>query len=293
MKGGKNRQPLGYTIIEVMIVLAVSGVMFLIAATFINGKVERTSFNQGVGEMASRIQGIIDQVTNGQYSDVSVGCTFNNGITTIGSGSGAQGTNANCVFLGKLIHICSIAWCSDSVSQRYTLYTVAGGRLDSNGQPINNLYDADPRVIDALDVKDQLIPQSLSVSGFHAYCYQQAVVGCTGPTVTAPVEIVASDFGFFLENDVNTTTNLPTGPPRISLYFVYPVAGFPPDYPITQTNPLNNYTIHTPGPPMYHATGMNLCLTDYTRYAEIILGTNNNTLSVDVKMDGTSKPPTC
>lgn len=54
MKGGKS--PLGYTVVEVMIVLAVSGIMFLVAANFINGKQQKTSFANGVNEMASRIQ---------------------------------------------------------------------------------------------------------------------------------------------------------------------------------------------------------------------------------------------
>ena len=59
MLGGRNRhskQPFGYTIVEVMIVLAVSSAMFLIAANFINGKQERTAFSQGSNEMVSQLQ---------------------------------------------------------------------------------------------------------------------------------------------------------------------------------------------------------------------------------------------
>ena len=74
MLGGKNKQPLGYTIIEVMIVLAVSGLMFIIAATFINGKQQRATFTAGVNEMASELQNVIEQVNDGSYADVPLNC---------------------------------------------------------------------------------------------------------------------------------------------------------------------------------------------------------------------------
>ncbi|HEX4774335.1 MAG TPA: prepilin-type N-terminal cleavage/methylation domain-containing protein [Candidatus Saccharimonadales bacterium] len=108
MLGGKNKQPLGYTIVEVMIVLAISGVMFLIAAQFIQGKQEKTSFTVGVNEMASQIQDVIEQVTNGQYSDIPLKCagTTTNSVgaqVTFPPGAGtAQGINSSCVFLGKM-----------------------------------------------------------------------------------------------------------------------------------------------------------------------------------------------
>ena len=71
MNGGKR--PLGYTIIEVMIVLAVSGVMFIIAASFISGKQESTAFTEGANEFASQLQQTIAEVADGQYSDVTFG----------------------------------------------------------------------------------------------------------------------------------------------------------------------------------------------------------------------------
>lgn len=101
MKGVK--QPLGYTIIEVMIVLAISGLMFLIAANFISGKEESTSFTEGTNEFVTDMQSVINQVTDGQYSDISFQCVSSGGTLSFPSG-GSQGTNPACVFLGKFLY---------------------------------------------------------------------------------------------------------------------------------------------------------------------------------------------
>jgi prepilin-type N-terminal cleavage/methylation domain-containing protein len=146
MLGGKKlKPPLGYTIIEVMIVLAVSGVMFLIAATFINGKQERASFQTGVNEMASQIQDTINQVTDGQYSDIPLNCQ---GLTAGGVGAAAnagqqvtfpsiallgnpeQGGNSGCVFAGKIFH-----FSLNNDPSSYEIFSMAASRqcLTSDG----------------------------------------------------------------------------------------------------------------------------------------------------------------
>lgn len=103
MNGGKNRK--GYTIVEVMIVLAVSGIIFLIAVNFVNGKQAKTAFATGSNALSAQFQDVATQVQNGQFSDVNFGCTstvapvqFNSNV------SQGQGTNSGCVFVGKIIH---------------------------------------------------------------------------------------------------------------------------------------------------------------------------------------------
>jgi prepilin-type N-terminal cleavage/methylation domain-containing protein len=156
MRGGQKRQkPLGYTIIEVLIVLAVSGVMFVIAATFISGKQEKTAFTAGTNDMASQIQGIIEQVIDGHYSDVPLQCTFNGGNTNVNVGTSAQGTNDNCVFLGKLLRF-------TPGSDQYEVASLAGGRLDPSSLTPITLQNVDPKVITSLTTQ-QIIPQSLTV----------------------------------------------------------------------------------------------------------------------------------
>src|SRR5579884_2456783 len=142
MKGGKNKKPAGYTIVEVMIVLAVSGMMFVIAALFIQGKQEKASFTAGINQMASQIQTTIEQVTDGQYSDITVPCNFTTTTTIGGSGSPVQqGNNPNCVFLGKLVHFLG------GSSVQYEVVSVVGGRIDISGNPITSFPAADPRAV--------------------------------------------------------------------------------------------------------------------------------------------------
>lgn len=175
MLGGKNKQPkqperalLGYTIIEVLIVLAVSGMMFVIAANFINGKQGKASFAQGTNEMASQIQNTIEQVTDGKFSDIPLNCSFafsptpGNSLTTVTSGtpSRQQGVNSQCVFLGKLLR-----FYTSQNATTYRVISLAAGRVttDTNGLPVtptlNNIAPA--TVVDL--TTQQNIPQRLSI----------------------------------------------------------------------------------------------------------------------------------
>jgi len=105
MRGGKNKT--GYTITEVLIVLAISSAMFLVANSFLSGRVAETSFRTGVNEMASRLEDLINQVGSGQYSDLPKGtCSISpvDGKPSLDpNGSVVQGSNNACIFIGKII----------------------------------------------------------------------------------------------------------------------------------------------------------------------------------------------
>lgn len=138
MKGGKSplkqkAQQKGYTIVEVMIVLAVSGVMFVVAATFINGRQARTSFTSGVNEMTSRIQATIDQSTDGRFTDIKLKCDVTGGavdayIASAADNSKGQGTNAPCVFMGKALKLRSGTYANDTSKYKYEVLILAGKR---------------------------------------------------------------------------------------------------------------------------------------------------------------------
>ena len=128
MKGGKT--PLGYTIVEVMIVLAISGAMFLIASSFISTKQERTAFTQGVNALTTDIQDTIQEVTDGKFSDIPIGCNFTLGspnVLTLNVPANSQGGNPKCIFAGKFIHF-SVAGTGGPAAQRYEPFSLAGGR---------------------------------------------------------------------------------------------------------------------------------------------------------------------
>jgi prepilin-type N-terminal cleavage/methylation domain-containing protein len=163
MKGGKA--PLGYTIVEVMVVLAVSGVMFLVAMQFVNGRQARAGFTQGSNDLTNKIQSVAGQVTDGQFTDInlrkckvsSAGVSFNPGPSTT-----AQGTNLECVFLGKLLYFHVNATTNP---QQYAVFNIAGAFKDpSTHQPVTDLGTGTLTAVIPGLTTEQQIPQSLEIS---------------------------------------------------------------------------------------------------------------------------------
>lgn len=280
MLGGENKsRPLGYTIVEIMIVLAVSGAMFLIAASFISGRAGRTSFTAGVNEMASNVQDVIQQVQSGKYSDAALDCAFTGSSIRISApapGAQTQGTNASCVFLGKLMYF---SYDPSNRDSSYETFTLAGGREDANGNPFTSPWAAYATVVTpdnsnpTLDLTDrQVVPQNLRVVHVKADGFRYTY-----------------GIGFFQNPALNTGGQATNGAETIDMYYVWPRLG--------NNNELNakaEISSHASNS-LKPATSADICLTDDTRYAEILLGTPNsasassgNKLVVDVKMDGTT-----
>lgn len=262
MLGGKNKQVQrprrsanAYTIVEVMIVLAVSGVIFLAAISFVNGKQERTAFNSGVNTMASQIQGVIEQVTDGQYNDEPISCSQTGSGTlsivvgsAVTSGQGGQGTNPTCVFLGK-----SLTFASGSTNS-FNVYPVAASRIDGGGNEVTDLGSAQATRVDSL-VTSQNMSQNLSVVGIS-----------TGGDYNASGQI---EFLQSLAQAGDVAGVLGDGAQTVGLYYS------------SSSDSLST----TP------STGISICLTDGTRYGIIDIGLNSNsggTLNVNVANIGTT-----
>lgn len=258
MKGGKT--PLGYTIVEVMIVLAISGVMFLIAATFVNGRQEQASFTAGVHQMTANVQDVIEQVTDGQYSDIPLNCTYSSSGTTFPPGnSPGQGANSQCVFLGKMLY-----FTRPLPSSAYEVVSLAGGRDDTSGNPITDLSSAEPAIINDLTT-NQVTPQSLNVDN----------ITVNGGGTTTPA------IGFFQsQGSVAAGGSLANGAQSAGLYYY---SGSATDFP--------NLTFN--GSDVQTAQSADICLTDGTRYAEITLGVSGGQLSANTQIDGITRPATC
>ncbi len=131
MKGGD--QPRGFTIIEVMIFLAVSGLLFASAMTLIISQNSRTEFIQSTREFESRILDIINDVAVGYYpTNRQIKCDANlpigSGITLSESPVGVpipQGTNSGCTFIGLVVQFAP----QGSDGRNIRAYTIAGQRL--------------------------------------------------------------------------------------------------------------------------------------------------------------------
>lgn len=251
MKGGKS--PLGYTIIEVLIVLAVSGMMFLIAVNFVNGKQQKSAFQTGVNELASRIQDTINSVADGQYSDYPIGCSFDGTTTDTSQAAQQQGTNDSCVFLGKVMHF-SV---SNAPSQ-YEIINIAGGRAKTNGDPIVTLSEAKPAAIASL-TSQYAIPQTLDLANMKTD---------TGINIYA--------FGFI--QGLGTSSGRGAKQIPTLKYLDGVLQGSSTSQAESAVNSAN----------LKNVSSVTLCITDSSRYATISVGFNNSQNNAVVKMLGST-----
>jgi type II secretory pathway pseudopilin PulG len=117
----------GYTIVETLIVLAVTGAMFVVAAVMISGQVSRYQFRDGVLNSQNTVQSVINDVQTGYFSlATSSSAPCNSGDNTVPGDS-------NCVYIGKIVDF--------GVSGQVTTYPIIAN-IDSAspiGQPLSNL----------------------------------------------------------------------------------------------------------------------------------------------------------
>lgn len=132
----------GFTIVETMIVLAVTGALFVAIAASLTGRQNAAEFTHSIQSIQSQLQQIIDQVPDGNFPDQQVRCV------SIGSPfflpGGSQGTNSECIFLGKVIqfHVRNAGGLS---TEQYQVYTIAG--LNTQGTSAEPFAAARPTVV--------------------------------------------------------------------------------------------------------------------------------------------------
>lgn len=130
----------GYTLLEVMIVLAVSGGLLVAAMALISGQRQKTEFSQAIREIESQIQDVINDVATGYYANtgnfqcdrVVVGSVERPRLQT--AASSAQGTNRDCVFIGRVMQF----GVASSNSEQFNIYNVVGLRQALSGGSYGN-----------------------------------------------------------------------------------------------------------------------------------------------------------
>jgi prepilin-type N-terminal cleavage/methylation domain-containing protein len=266
MKGGKR--PLGYTIVEVMIVLAISGVMFAIAASFISGKQAKTEFTEGTNDFTSQVQGVISQVIDGQFSDVALTCTAGAALS-FNTGAAQGGQAAPCVFVGKFLH-----FSESNNPSNYEIFSLAGSRNVTSltgPPPITPVALPYAQTADADLTSQEVIPQGLSINNNEANPIQ--VVDSNGVT--------RNTFGFgFVQSlgSSNGNGGFNNGGQTVGLVY---------------SSGLGSNNLNETGAAgaitgtLLPATSASICLTDGTRYAQVLVGTNGNQLSATLKVVAT------
>jgi len=149
----------GYTLLEVMIFLAISTVLFAISGVVLQGQGAHTEFQASMNEVNSKMQTWIDQVKNGYTSNAVTGGTGNYNcsldasnspvLTAPSSGpSSSLGANLSCIFLGKAIMVNGeVGPGPHNANSAIYAYTVLGRRTydDGTGQSnVTTLQNANP-----------------------------------------------------------------------------------------------------------------------------------------------------
>lgn len=299
MKGA--RTPVGYTIVEVMIVLAISGVMFLMAIDFIGGRQEATSFPQGANQMVTRLQSIIEQVSDGQYSDVDLTCNFTYettpppysymdpapglNTTTSSAAKDFQGTNSPCIFLGKVVQF-NTQLTGLAANEQYETFVIAGGRLDNNDQPVT----ADPNALTTTPLDndaptpiaplttESTVPQTLSVDAMGLESTAEPIAPITH--LLPNNSLIATSYGVgFIQNLGDASQDGGTnGSQPFNLYYVTSLTG--PLSPTSAETAINGQALKLVLP----TQEIVMCVSDGTQYAYIEIGSGSSQINVNVVM---------
>ena len=121
-----GREPEGFTIIEVLIVLSIGAFLFVAAAATFTGDQHQTEFDTAARQIFSQLQSISSDVQNGNYStNASYSCTSSSGTLSFTSQSSSEGTNLGCVYVGKAIQFNP----SSANRSYYYVYSLVGDQF--------------------------------------------------------------------------------------------------------------------------------------------------------------------
>lgn len=152
------RRPLGgYTLIEVMIFLAVSSAILAMSIVVVGGQEAHSEFRSSMADVNAKIQQLIDGVANGLTgtSSAALAGDYDCSLDVSGhpqltpkspSGGNARGANPECIFLGRAIAVNDQA---KPDNDQINTYTILGRRIftspvDGVQDIVDNLFDANP-----------------------------------------------------------------------------------------------------------------------------------------------------
>ncbi|QQS20357.1 type II secretion system protein [Candidatus Saccharibacteria bacterium] len=131
-RGGKNISTHGFTVVETLIVLAVTSGLFVITAVAINGRQQKTEFQVGIRNLQQQFQQIITEAATGYYPvSSSFRCSLIGGGDNVrlqGGGSNEQGSNEACTFVGKAL----VVGGPDHLDN-YSVFSLAARRVLDDG----------------------------------------------------------------------------------------------------------------------------------------------------------------
>ncbi len=187
----------GFTIVETLIVLAITGFLLLIAVLTFAGQQSKVEFNQSIRDIQSVIQQTINEVGSGYYPNGgNVHCIVSGANLDITTSPTELGTNSDCIFMGKVMQF----GIGGKDPQQYNVFALAG--IKNNGGDITN---ARPQIVN--------IPSSITNAQLHG--------GITAVKMTYIIDGTAHNIGAvaFVSGlgDLDSNNQLMSGTQQMSL----------------------------------------------------------------------------
>ncbi len=135
----------GFTIIESMIFLAISGLMFSSAILVFRGQQQSSQFNQSMRQLDSYISDIINDTQTGVFPDVDASCEYTG--SNVSFDLSGEVSN-DCIFLGKITQL-GVGPPGSDLEPRLLTYTVVGenpGSSASTNRDSFSFQDVNPAV---------------------------------------------------------------------------------------------------------------------------------------------------
>lgn len=156
VSGSSERQQ-GYTVIEVTLFLAISGLLFLVAIFATGNTIRNFRFTDSGNSLEAYVQKQYDNVLNGvNPRDNTVTCTN----SVVSAGSQTPGTS-NCLFMGKLILF-------EQGDYRLTSYDIVGtepANVNFNQTDEQLIASYQPKIVTTVGTEDYSIPWQAYISG--------------------------------------------------------------------------------------------------------------------------------
>lgn len=275
-------KPQGYTIVEVMMFLAVSGGLFILTSFMVSGQQAKTEFTQAIRETESQIQDVINDVSTGYYANTNnFSCsTAAPGRPTItAAASNTQGANQGCIFIGRAIQFAV----HNTDENGINIYTVVGRRQVTSGtlaRESQSFDDAVPTAIARSTVPGTAsIPDAFDSRSLQFGLKAKRVRYTQGMTV---MNIGAVGFFSTFGQYSASGANLVSGSQSVNLV---PIPGSA----INQTSVAAAAAIDgvTSTTPINPASGVEICFESGTsrQYAILTIGGSNRQLSTKLTIE--------
>ncbi len=142
----------GFTIVETMIVLAISGVLFISMVGVVQGQQNKMQFKNSMTDVVSQVQSVIGQVSSGTYpiAGASFACQAGSNGTDIvpristSWEAGTTGSNDDCTFIGQAV---MFGVCTFQDTERYAVQTLVGLRRTPAGESPANFNETKVKVM--------------------------------------------------------------------------------------------------------------------------------------------------